>query len=564
MVEPKSAKASRTASQLFIDTSEPPVYTGTGTGLTGDYYNSSDLTDFALTRQDPNIDFAWGAGSPDPSMGADYFSVRWTGKIQPMFNESYTFTMEQSDGARIWVNGVLILDEWEYGIGSRISAAIELIAGELYDIKVEFCVYGTGATAILKWTSPSQVMDVVPQQQLYVNEPNEPNTPTTFAASTDFSSVQGHNQWYYQYWNGSSYVDMTWRGTTYWQGEREFCRLTNIKHHPDYDCDSARKWVAPIDGTIHITGKVAKFDTIGGDGVNAKVMKNDSQIWPGTGWRYIAYNDDVGENLDLTTSVQAGDAIYFIVNQITIATNDSTLWDPTISYVEEQVDDEAPSAPTDLYVGSRTIDSAIINWTASTDNVGVSEYEIYNDTSLLGTVDGNSTTFTIIGMTANTTYNLTVKARDEAGNTSISSNSVIIFMDTEAPTAPTNLEAIILSNNSVKLTWSASTDNIAVTEYEIINGSAPIGSVDESATTFTVTGIAANTLYSFAVRAKDVDGNTSASSNIVNINLIVKRKLKYNYDQSGRLQTISDDETNEVLQTFIHDHNGNILKIDIE
>ncbi len=154
---------------LFISICMPPFAAVTtadspsGTGLIGEYFNNPDLTDYVLTRQDPNVDFTWGAGSPDPSIDPAYFSVRWTGKIQPLFSEVYTFSMEQSDGARIWVNGILILDEWEDEVGTKISAPIVLTAGNLYDIQVEFCVYGTGATAILQWSSQSQQKQVVPQ-----------------------------------------------------------------------------------------------------------------------------------------------------------------------------------------------------------------------------------------------------------------------------------------------------------------------------------------------------------------------------------------------------------------
>ena len=65
-----------------------------------------------LVRMDTNINFNWGTGSPDPSISADNFTVRWTGSVQPQFNETYTFYTTTDDGVRLWVNGQLLIDEW--------------------------------------------------------------------------------------------------------------------------------------------------------------------------------------------------------------------------------------------------------------------------------------------------------------------------------------------------------------------------------------------------------------------------------------------------------------------
>jgi chitodextrinase len=66
------------------------------------------------------------------------------------------------------------------------------------------------------------------------------------------------------------------------------------------------------------------------------------------------------------------------------------------------------------------------------------------------------------------------------------------------------------TSSSVSLSWTAATDNVGVTGYDIYNGTALAGS--STGTTFTVTGLAANTTYSFTVRAKDAAGNVSAAS----------------------------------------------------
>jgi hypothetical protein len=51
-------------------------------------------------------------GSPDAQVNSDYFAVRWTGQVQPVYSDIYTFYVSVDDGARLWVNGQLLIDEW--------------------------------------------------------------------------------------------------------------------------------------------------------------------------------------------------------------------------------------------------------------------------------------------------------------------------------------------------------------------------------------------------------------------------------------------------------------------
>ncbi|MHA7057617.1 endonuclease [Aquimarina sp. M1] len=86
--------------------------------------------------------------------------------------------------------------------------------------------------------------------------------------------------------------------------------------------------------------------------------------------------------------------------------------------------------------------------------------------------------------------------------------------DTEAPTVPTNATVFNETSNSIDLSWTASTDNIGVTEYDIYVNSAFNKSV--FTTTTTISGLSPETTYSFTVLAKDATGNESAQSNAVN------------------------------------------------
>jgi hypothetical protein len=88
--------------------------------------------------------------------------------------------------------------------------------------------------------------------------------------------------------------------------------------------------------------------------------------------------------------------------------------------------------------------------------------------------------------------------------------------DTTAPTAPTSLAASGTTQTTTNLSWTASTDNVGVTGYDVYQGATLKGSTT-TATTFAVTGLTASTAYTFTVKAKDAAGNISAASNTVNV-----------------------------------------------
>ena len=190
-------------------------------------------------------------------------------------------------------------------------------------------------------------------------------------------------------------------------------------------------------------------------------------------------------------------------------------------------DTTAPSTPTNLTASGTTQTSTNLSWTASTDNVGVTGYDVYRGTTLLTTVTG--TTYTATGLTASTAYTFSVKAKDAAGNVSASSNTVNVTTlantsDTTAPSAPT-LTASGTTQTSTNLSWTASTDNVGVTGYDVYRGTTLLTTV--TGTTYTATGLTASTAYSFTVRAKDAAGNVSASSNTVNVTTLANTTVTY-------------------------------------
>ncbi|MFJ7945705.1 discoidin domain-containing protein [Streptomyces sp. NPDC096354] len=182
-------------------------------------------------------------------------------------------------------------------------------------------------------------------------------------------------------------------------------------------------------------------------------------------------------------------------------------------------DTDPPTAPGGLAYTEPTTGQIKLTWQASTDNKGVTGYDIYADNTLLTSVAGDVTTYTDT-RPADATVAYFVRAKDAAGNASADSNTVTRRADTgdtQAPTAPAGLAFTEPASGQIKLTWQASTDNKGVTGYDIYANNVLRKSVAGDVTTYTDTQ-SAGTTVSYVVRAKDAAGNTSGDSNTVTRN----------------------------------------------
>lgn len=177
------------------------------------------------------------------------------------------------------------------------------------------------------------------------------------------------------------------------------------------------------------------------------------------------------------------------------------------------VDTEAPTTPTNLAVNSTTTASANLTWTASSDNTAVSYYKIYVDGVFKTNASTNSAT--VSGLKQGTTFDFYVMAVDAAGNVSPQSNTAsgTTLVDVTPPTAPTNLAVQNIGTNSVALQWTAATDNVEVTSYDIYANNVLMGST--STTSTNVSNLEPTTTYNFYVIAKDAAENASPKSNEV-------------------------------------------------
>ena len=140
-----------------------------GAGLQGQYFATQELTDPVVVQVDSTIDFDWGASSPT-GVGNDNFSIRWTGQVETQFTETYSFIVNANDGARLWVNGRLLIDQLQSGTVNDQVGTIDLIAGRKYDIQLEFLEVTGNASVKLEWSSPSLAREVIPAERLYAAE----------------------------------------------------------------------------------------------------------------------------------------------------------------------------------------------------------------------------------------------------------------------------------------------------------------------------------------------------------------------------------------------------------
>ena len=184
-------------------------------------------------------------------------------------------------------------------------------------------------------------------------------------------------------------------------------------------------------------------------------------------------------------------------------------------------DTTKPAAPTNLAANVRSSGEIDLTWTASSDNVAVSGYRVYRDGVLVtnstpqNAVGGTS--FADVGLAAHSSHTYQISAIDAAGNESTLSNSITkvtmytgLAADTGAPTTPGSLGVVTSASNSVSLSWTSSSDNVAVVGYRLSrNGSTVPTFLPASATTYSDLTVSPSSVYTYSLVALDAAGNAS-------------------------------------------------------
>ncbi len=124
-------------------------------GLSAEYFSNIKLEGPpTLARVDKTVDFRWGANGVSPQLAKNY-SVRWTGLLTPLETGNYALGFSGQDGYRVWLDGNLIADDWTTHRPSTVQTReMQLLAGHMYAIKIEYFQTVRFAEARLVWSMP--------------------------------------------------------------------------------------------------------------------------------------------------------------------------------------------------------------------------------------------------------------------------------------------------------------------------------------------------------------------------------------------------------------------------
>ncbi|MET8529269.1 PQQ-dependent sugar dehydrogenase, partial [Micromonospora sp. NPDC005172] len=289
-----------------------------------------------------------------------------------------------------------------------------------------------------------------------------------------------------------------------------------------YDCggQANQAWTFTTAGELRVYDATMCLDVVGQDTTAPAAV----QIYGCTGganqrWRINTDGTIVGVQSGLCLDVTGGGtANSTTVGLWTCNGQANQRWTSSFG----STDSQAPTTPGNARVSGLTCNSVTFAWNASTDNVAVAFYDIYHDGQLMTSVSGTtlSANLTVV---PGATWGLYVNARDAAGNVSQASSTVTITppqcqADTLPPSTPTQLTGTA-SGTTVTLRWTASTDNVGVRAYDVYRGGVKVGTVAGTppVTTFTDSGLAANTTYQYQVAARDGQDNASARSSTVSV-----------------------------------------------
>jgi outer membrane protein OmpA-like peptidoglycan-associated protein len=107
-------------------------------GLVGEYYQGDNFQKLVKVRQEKEIYFDWKYKKPISELDAEYFSVRWKGKVYAEKGGKYVFTIYADDGMRLWLNGKLILNAWKDQPPTLYEKRVVLEKDQFYDIRIDY------------------------------------------------------------------------------------------------------------------------------------------------------------------------------------------------------------------------------------------------------------------------------------------------------------------------------------------------------------------------------------------------------------------------------------------
>jgi len=213
-------------------------------------------------------------------------------------------------------------------------------------------------------------------------------------------------------------------------------------------------------------------------------------------------NEDSGQPVD--TDVDTAEPTPDIVEDTT-----------TVTDLGPPPDEEGPTWGDDATLSAVAVgeDHLTLTWTSAEDESGLKAYLVYQDEQLVTKLAAEHQSLQINQLGAGTSYVFRVEAEDTLGNTSESGPTLTVATtDETSPTWPEDAQVSgdNITAESLTLSWSAATDNVAVTGYRVYRDNIEIGVTDEETMAYEVTGLVAWTSYNFRVEAEDAHGNISS------------------------------------------------------
>ncbi len=133
-------------------------------GLHGAYFRRHG--ELAAERIDPAVQFAWGEAEPAAGVGADRFSVSWSGYLEVTADGAYTFAAVADDGVRLWVGDQMVFEDWTFHAPARVEGTAELAVG-FVPIRLDYFDAGSNAEVALSWLPPGAgAEEVIPASSL--------------------------------------------------------------------------------------------------------------------------------------------------------------------------------------------------------------------------------------------------------------------------------------------------------------------------------------------------------------------------------------------------------------
>ncbi|MBI1225714.1 MAG: OmpA family protein [Bacteroidetes bacterium] len=145
-------------------------------GLTAEYFNGTNFNKKVATQIEPMIDLSWNDDPPVPGLNPHSCSIRWTGILNAPQTGTYTFSAKVDDGIRVWVGGILVIDNWKLNDDGRFSGKVIMREGTPYNLKVEYFNALIEGEVRLLWQLPEANRPIIVESK-YFTQTIPPPTP---------------------------------------------------------------------------------------------------------------------------------------------------------------------------------------------------------------------------------------------------------------------------------------------------------------------------------------------------------------------------------------------------